>query len=83
MEKSWNTKGVNSNFGTVDSIKLVRQCADDLGQIFTNETITHFGVHKQFPVAYWTEEKLDEFAAEKLIQNDMDNFPDANKPIPE
>ena len=37
----------------------------------------------QKPVAYWTEEKLDEFAAEKLIQNDMDYFPDANKPIPQ
>tara|TARA_R110000823_G_C15815813_1_gene488757 strand:+ start:703 stop:954 length:252 start_codon:yes stop_codon:yes gene_type:complete len=83
MIKEWSLKGANAPYGVVESVKLERKCTDDNGLIFTQQSITSFAPHMQKPLAYWTEEKLDEFAAEKLIQHDMDNFPDANKPIPQ
>jgi len=82
MIKEWNIKATNVTFGLVDQIKLERKCIDDLGNVFTNQSLTSFSPHAQQPESYWTQEKLDEFADVKKEQCELDVFPNANQPAP-
>lgn len=71
--KSWHQIGVETTFGMVKEIKLVRKFVSG-DETFFNTVITSFPAQEQKPESYWTEEKLNEFAESKLIELQMDEF---------
>lgn len=71
--KSWHQIGVNTTFGMVKEIKLVRKFITG-DEAFFNTVITSFAPGEQKSESYWTEEKLNEFAESKLIELNMDEF---------
>ena len=71
--KSWHEIAINTTFGKVKEIKLVRKFING-DEVFFNTSITSFPLAEQKLESYWTEEKLNEFAESKLVELSMDEF---------